>query len=156
MPTEFKTNADPTPPSDYYVALRRVIYTASLGATFIFIYGLSFAQDGSGGFLKFLSVGLMAAGAAIVSGGLLGFLFGVPHTREGEAPQTKTEGRDDGVVQTETTDTSITYVPNTSLEQISDWLTKMLVGVGLIEIKAIPDKLKGVASYIAKGLGTGD
>jgi hypothetical protein len=96
------------------------------------------------------------AGAAIVSGGLLGFLFGVPHTREGEAPQTKTGGRDDAVVQTETTDTSITYVPNTSLEQISDWLTKMLVGVGLIEIKAIPDKLKGVASYIAKGLGTGD
>jgi hypothetical protein len=153
VPTEFKKNADSTPPSDYYIALRRVIYTACLGAAFIFIYGLSFAQEAGGVFLRFLSVGLMAAGAAILSGGLLGFLFGVPHTKEGEAPPAKTEGRDDALVRPETTNTSVTYVPNTSLEQISDWLTKMLVGVGLIEIKAIPDKLKGIASYVAKGLG---
>jgi hypothetical protein len=29
----------------------------------------------------------------------------------------------------------------------------MLVGVGLVEIKVIPEKLKGVAAYVAKGLG---
>ena len=28
-------------------------------------------------------------------------------------------------------------MPNTNLEQISDWLTKIIVGVGLVEIWAV-------------------
>lgn len=42
---------------------------------------------------------------------------------------------------------------NTNLEQISDWLTKILVGVGLIQIKEIKNAVSGAAVYIAQGIG---
>jgi hypothetical protein len=154
--TKSESKADTKEQFDFNVALRRLVYMAGLGCVLIFIYGLSIAQASRGNFGSFASVGLMAAGAAIVSGGLLGFLFGVPHTREGESPQPEKEKRDGTIDQdgeSGPVEPSTSYRPNTSLEQISDWLTKMLVGVGLIEIKIIPEKLRALASYIAKGLG---
>jgi hypothetical protein len=44
------------------------------------------------------------------------------------------------------------YQPNTNLEQISDWLTKILVGVGLIQIKQIGDKLFTLSGGVAWAL----
>lgn len=159
MFTSSNQTEDSTQPFDYNVALRRVVYVAVLGAVVICIYSWSAAWTGCGNFASVCSMGLMAAGAAIVSGGLLGFLFGVPHVREGEASQTKSEVRDntaDPEHENVTSGSSISYRPNTSLEQISDWLTKMLVGVGLVEIKVIPDKLKDTARFVARGLGNYD
>ena len=40
-----------------------------------------------------------------------------------------------------------TYASNTNLEQISDWLTKIIVGVGLINLKNFPSYLKATATY---------
>ncbi len=41
---------------------------------------------------------------------------------------------------------------NTNLEEISDWLTKMLVGVGLTQLYKVPGQLKTLTDYIAEGL----
>jgi len=92
---------------------------------------------------------LMIAGAAGVVGGLVGFLFGIPRTVQGQGPSSPGETQFQG---------------NTNLEQVSDWLTKILVGVGLVQIgRSVPaltklaDNLKaplgGVASSAAFGLG---
>jgi hypothetical protein len=40
---------------------------------------------------------------------------------------------------------------NSNLEVISDWLTKILVGVGLTEMKSIPPALGSLATFIAGG-----
>jgi hypothetical protein len=96
---------------------------ALFGVVFVFIYSLGVARSPCGNFGSVFSVGLMAAGAAIASGGLLGFLIGVPHTREDETASSKgarPEGTTEQEVKSGTTDTSISYRPNTSLEQISD------------------------------------
>lgn len=45
------------------------------------------------------------------------------------------------------------YAPSTSLEQVADWLTKIIVGVGLTQLNKIPRKLDSLASYIAMGMG---
>lgn len=69
---------------------------------------------------------ILVSGASLLSGGLLGFLFGVPRTIYNENnnyPQKESESE---IIQA-----------NTNLEQISDWLTKILVGVGLTQIKPI-------------------
>jgi hypothetical protein len=42
---------------------------------------------------------------------------------------------------------------NTNLEQISDWLTKIIVGVTLVEINPALARLGQAASLIAKSLG---
>jgi uncharacterized membrane protein (DUF106 family) len=42
---------------------------------------------------------------------------------------------------------------NTNLEDISDWLTKIIIGVGLIELTQIPQLLNQYSVMIAPALG---
>jgi hypothetical protein len=90
----------------------------------------SWAQKISGGWvaaLTVLSSGLFLAGASTVTGSLVGFLFGVPRYRRLER---------DGHAPTELP-SDFSTAPNTNLEQISDWLSKIIVGVGLTQIPEI-------------------
>jgi hypothetical protein len=43
---------------------------------------------------------------------------------------------------------------NTNLEQISDWLTKIIVGVGLVELKQLPVRASDFAKYLTQAFGT--
>ena len=87
-----------------------------------------------------MAVGLLIAGASLAAGILIGFLFGIPRTLQREAQKTGTAS---GLGQAES------YGVNTNLEQISDWLTKIIVGVGLVQLTVIPGKLKSLADYLA-------
>lgn len=86
---------------------------------------------------------LSIAGAALLTGGLLGFLFGIPRTLQQETPE--------GSPQNPTG--KVSYRANTNLEDISDWLTKILVGVGLTQISSIPGTLQKYAEFTSSGLG---
>lgn len=46
------------------------------------------------------------------------------------------------------------YGANTNLTDISDWLTKIIVGVGLVQLAKIRGLLKSAANFIAGGLGS--
>jgi hypothetical protein len=73
---------------------------------------------------------------------LLGFLFGIPRTLQedrGAAASGELRG--------------VGYQPNTNLEQISDWLTKILVGVGLTQVGNLAGYLRATADFFARGLG---
>jgi DNA polymerase III gamma/tau subunit len=50
-------------------------------------------------------------------------------------------------------DTRIGSEVNTNLEQISDWLTKIIVGVTLVELNPVIARLEQAATLIAKSLG---
>jgi hypothetical protein len=76
--------------------------------------------------LTVLAVGLFLAGASTVTGSLVGFLFRVPRYR--------TDSNGQAQVNASVTPATL---PNTNLEQISDWLTKIIVGVGLTQLPAI-------------------
>jgi hypothetical protein len=45
---------------------------------------------------------------------------------------------------------------NSNLELISDWLTKILVGVGLTQFRSIPTELRKLAIFAAGGSGSSD
>jgi len=115
-----------------------------MGLLGILLY--SFQSRNLGEFFSVISTGIMIAGASLLAGGLTGFLFGIPRTLQG-APA-KPEGSQ-GEIEGE----EVAYRANTNLEQISDWLTKILVGVGLTQIGAIPETLQKIAGYLAPGLG---
>jgi hypothetical protein len=123
--------------------LRRLVMVAGFGLGVIFLYSVQYRYWPDGRVLSTLSAGLVSAGAAWLTGALLGFLFGIPHTKEGK-PVTPagSASEDDG-----------RYSPSTSLEQISDWLTKIIVGLGLTQLNNIPHKLDQLAQYVAQGLG---
>jgi hypothetical protein len=88
------------------------------------------------------AVGFLASVGAVAAGGLTGFLFGIPRAIVGS-------GNNDlaGV-----SSAGSNYRANTNLEQISDWLTKILVGVGLVQFAAIAAALRGLVDFVAAGL----
>jgi len=102
-------------------------------------------------FISILGVGLLIAGACMLSGALLGFLFGIPRTLQ----QDKLENASSDERSTkQSSDNSVSYQVNTNLEQISDWLTKILVGVGLTQITALPEAVNNYAEFVSSGLGS--
>lgn len=93
-------------------------------------------------------VGVLAAGAAWMAGILLGFIFGLPQAAKGDTHRTSPE--------IESNHAAAHAQGPTNLEQIADWLTKLLLGAGLTQITKIPGKLDSLASYIGKGMGDGE
>lgn len=85
------------------------------------------------GFLPVLGLSLIIALAAVMAGGFLGFLFGIPKSQQ----RTDSKGED--------------FQNNTNLEQISDWLTKIIVGVSLIELAKIEKRLIALTKELADG-----
>lgn len=121
-----------------------VLCAIGVGSTLIYT-----SQVPSGVRWSVFGTALALSAAAFLAGGILGFLFGIPHTVQGSTSST-------GEVQ---------YQGNTNLEQVSDWLTKIIIGVGLVQIgRALPALSKlasnlkaplgGQASSAAFGLGT--
>jgi len=106
------------------------------------------------------SIGLLLALASASSGGLLGFLFGIPRTLAKEpwnnkdknqsAPDSQATGN-----KPEEKGTAGQAV-NTNLEEISDWLTKILVGAGLVQLQNIPEMLHKVGTHFQTSLGNSE
>ena len=101
------------------------------------LYALQFARDET---LSVLGAAAAVAGAAAAVGSFVGFLFGIPKTLQSDR-QGSEETR---------------YIANTNLEQISDWLTKILVGVGLVQISAAPAALGHLAQELGPMFGGED
>lgn len=47
------------------------------------------------------------------------------------------------------TDAKSRLLINTSVEQISDWLTKAIVGIGLFQLKSVPSNLERLTTNIS-------
>jgi len=86
------------------------------------------------------AVAMLVAAGAFAAGGLLGFLFGIPRSLAN--PQ---GGEDDS--------SSGAPRPNTNLEQISDWLTKILVGVGLVQFTTLAQHARDLVEFLGPPLG---
>src|SRR5262245_41130372 len=80
-----------------------------------------------------LSVAVIAASSAL--GSLLGFLFGIPRSlqRLGPPPPGIKPGEEGSSEATRPLASVRAFASNTSLEEISDWLTKIIIGVGLVQ-----------------------
>ncbi len=98
---------------------------------------------------------LLVAAAAMAVGGLLGFLFGVPKVlSEGGGTDTAAEpGAPPAVQGTVTNAVRGGVTANTNLEQISDWLTKILVGVGLVQLGRAPDAFGRLVGNLTDAFG---
>ncbi|WP_346622095.1 hypothetical protein [Blastococcus montanus] len=97
---------------------------------------------------------LLVAAAALAVGGLLGFLFGVPKVlSEGGSTETPTDPAAPGVHGTVTNAVRGGVTANTNLEQISDWLTKILVGVGLVQITQAPGAFGRLVGTVSGAFG---
>ncbi|MFJ1768438.1 hypothetical protein ACIOD2_49545 [Amycolatopsis sp. NPDC088138] len=106
---------------------------ALLGLGLLATIGYGIAVDGSAGIATF---GVLVALAALTIGLLMGFIFGVPRSTQGDNKTSRGS-----------------YSVNTNLEQISDWLTKIIVGIGLVQFGAIVSNYGKLTDQLAAGLG---
>jgi len=110
---------------------------ASPGFVLVPIVAYGLTEPCGASFLDVLSVGVGTAGAALIAGTILGFLFALPRTID--------QGQKSGLLAT-----------NDNLDQVSDWLTKILVGLGLVELGRISDGMGDISASVAAGMGGGD
>jgi hypothetical protein len=93
--------------------------------------------------------GFLIAGAAYAVAWLVGFLFGIPRSRAEESQATAAVPAAGGAAATgaaavataSTARASSGLRTNTNLQDVSDWLTKLLLGAGLTQLNYIPSLL---------------
>ena len=104
------------------------------------------------------AVAFATAGTALALGFFFGFLFGIPRTLQGDRPEPASLQKD-AISRGENSPAAPgtpSYSANTNLEQISDWLTKILVGVSLTQIGPISQAIRNLIEYLRPGLGDAD
>jgi len=84
--------------------------------------------------------------ASLAVGAFVGLLFGIPR-----AKPTPAQGADPKAASVTTTAPHSEV--NNNLIEVSDWLTKIIVGVGLVQLGSLPEKLKMLARPLAACLG---
>ena len=82
----------------------------------------------------------MVAVSSYAIGNILGLIFGIPKTVQDQTGTPLEQKK-------------LFYQVNTSLEQISDWLTKMIIGAGLVELKGLTVFLVSISKKIAADIG---
>jgi tetratricopeptide (TPR) repeat protein len=142
-------------PVDRYKLLFRLQVLVGIGCVLIFLYSICLCRPGevfrNPEVFRIAGVGLLVAGAALLSGFLSGFIFAVP--RVGSEHVSPPVAPDPGGAQLAPSEARANAVtPNSNLVEISDWLTKILVGVGLVELNSIPRKLGTLSYYLGEGL----
>lgn len=78
--------------------------------------------------------------AFVLFGGLIGFIFGIPKSLQ--------NNNGNSVSNTK-------FITNTSLEQISDWLTKIIVGLGLVELREVFNLVKKLFKFYSSEIVCG-
>jgi hypothetical protein len=119
-------------------AVRKMAMIATVCALVIGILGVILYSIAVEPHLTVLASALLFCCAAGAAGGLTGFIFGIPH-----APKTDANGKERAGW-------------NTSLEQISDWLTKILIGATLVQLTHIPSAAAKLFGAMAPSLGNKD
>ena len=128
--------------------LRQMKILAGAGCFLILLYSWHFQAPGQS--LRILGAGTLVAGAALLSGYMLGFIFAIPRVGDRKG---RTVVADPEAAHASDSDTQPDSVPfNANLVEISDWLTKIIVGVGLVELHSIPARLGKLSYDLAPGL----
>lgn len=101
-----------------------------IGVVIILIYSIAHGTDK---FLSILSISAIIALTSAIVGAFIGFIFGIPRT-----PAAKD---------------SENIGANTNLEEISDWITKIIVGVSLVQLNQLSDGIYKIGNTLSQGMG---
>lgn len=101
------------------------------------VYGLAAEQQVRAGIRTFCLLWFGSA-AAFFAGTIGGFLFGVPKSLSNPGTSSQTTNR---------------YKGNTNLEEVSDWLTKIILGLGLVNIDKIVQFIDAIGNAAATAIG---
>ena len=130
---------------EYERATRTIVVALTFGVLALFVFGVQ-----AGSLITYAAIvgaGIALCGGAFALGAASGFLFGIPRRLQETAAPATSEASGGAPVA------GVPYAGNTSLEQISDWLTKIIVGVGLTQLMNIPSALGTLGEVLGPALG---
>ena len=118
-----------------------------IGQGAIGVFAITAASSTPGGEI-FVTVAMVAAAAQLI-GTLIGFLFGIPRTLQNVSDESSSSSASSPYYEGSS---HRKYLVNTNLEQVSDWLTKILVGIGLTQLGAIKQTVTDIAAMVTASL----
>lgn len=130
---------------------RFLVWLAIIGFAAVGIWAVT--RPTNAGLTAFAIGSLVLSGSGLV-GGVLGLLFGIPksvsETTANAANPPSSD--DDDQAKPAMAARRSTYAVNTNLEQISDWLTKIIVGVGLTQMESLGSTFGSLSTNIGVSL----
>ena len=108
---------------------------------------------------RYIMTSLLWSLACLGASMLGGFVFGIPEVLQADRKDPGAGAAPPRVGGGSAADDSYRQLVNTNLTDISDWITKIIVGLGLINLKVIPDKIKSAGRTLSASLeacGCGD
>jgi hypothetical protein len=139
-----------------YQALRYLLLAFVLGIIAVLIVSAGSDRWMEGIVAKSSGKGILFAGATFAIGVLLGFLFGFPPAPSSSTPQhaaqTSAAAPQGQTLQasSRTASPSTSVFENTNFREISDWLTKVIVGASLVDLTRLPPQVRKLAEYMAE------
>jgi len=143
--TENPTQSNPNDKRGYQDS--RVVLIVLCIIVFLALIMTVFGAGSWANYHSCITAGLWAISCLAV-GMVVGFMFGIPKILQGNMTPTQS-GKP---VSSSVPDQSYRQQVNTNLTEISDWLTKIIVGVGLIQLKEIPKFILGKATVLATSI----
>lgn len=101
------------------------------------------------------AAGCLLALAAAMVGSMTGFLFGLPRSARTDVITRDPNAQPSDSQRIAVESRASGYRANTNLEDISDWLTKILVGVGLTQLTSLPTGFASLVEAAKGALGVG-
>jgi len=95
---------------------------------------------------RVIGAGLLIACAAGGAGASIGFLFGMPQAVKGNQ-------QDNNEANSGNNAGKSGLVLNTHLQEVADWLTKLLLGVGLAQLANLRSALDSLGTYLNQSTG---
>jgi hypothetical protein len=125
--------------SIYHQALEKLLWCVTVGMLAMIAVATQWRHWEYGIVSRAIGYGILIAGFSFISGVLLGYLFGLRPTddSEGSAGQVSRPH------------------PNTNLAEIADWLTKVILGAGLVQLTSLPGPIWKLAKTMANGVVEG-
>ncbi|MGH9378821.1 MAG: hypothetical protein ACRD1I_08480 [Terriglobia bacterium] len=122
----------------YQQTLYRLLLFFAVGIIAILFNAIRYEHWVEGLVSRAAGFGILIAGSAFIIGVLFGFLFGFPSRSDDQSSSGGAPSK------------SLLY--NTNLEEISEWLTKVILGASLVELNKLPPLVSELSTYIARAV----
>ena len=133
--------------------LLRLIAFVTIASIVVLFAALSaFGTEGGAKGLHAATTLLIIGGGMFALGAALGFLFGVPKTTAGDATFTRDDQGATTMSEQASLAASNTHRVNSNLEDVSDWLVKIIIGASLVQIQSIGTSIYNTSSDVGKAI----
>jgi hypothetical protein len=119
----------------YNRAIHKLLICVAIGFTGVVLTASRFDHWQDGLVARAIGYGTLVAGSFFVSGVLIGYLFGLRPASVSVSQSSNPRAN-----------------PHTNLEEIADWLTKLILGAGLVELTNLERPIAQFAKFVATGV----